>query len=158
MDYNSIDYNRGADDETKEGKDEESPTSPFISLQSSSISSALSSSDTSPSSASSSMLEGSFFPWVRHRAVNLLPTGVNHNNKMSAQGQKNSGSPQTAWFRRNRMENAPNIAVAVSTYLNVYAYTVLTFCVGKPVDRSHSNVFVGTLLILFVVSGICLVL
>lgn len=38
-------------------------TSPFISLQSSSISSALSSSDTSPSSAFSSMLGGSFFPW-----------------------------------------------------------------------------------------------
>jgi len=37
-------------------------TSPFISLQSSSISSALSSSETSPSSAFSSMLGGSFFP------------------------------------------------------------------------------------------------
>lgn len=38
-------------------------TSPLRSLQSSSISSALSSSDTSPSSASSLMLAGSFLPW-----------------------------------------------------------------------------------------------
>lgn len=44
-------------------------TSPFISLQSSSISSALSSSDTSPSSAFSSMLGGSFFPWRRKEQV-----------------------------------------------------------------------------------------
>lgn len=40
-------------------------TSPLRSLQSSSISSALSSSDTSPSSASSLMLAGSFLPWGR---------------------------------------------------------------------------------------------
>lgn len=49
-----------------------SHTSPFISLQSSSISSALSSSDTSPSSAFSSMLLGSFFPWWGIENVNYV--------------------------------------------------------------------------------------
>lgn len=61
---------RGPDRRGRERVEDESGqtlTSPFISLQSSSISSALSSSDTSPSSAVSSMLGGSFFPWGERR-------------------------------------------------------------------------------------------
>lgn len=51
-------------------------TSPLRSLQSSSISSALSSSDTSPSSASSLIVAGSFFPWGRRQTMGEAVEGV----------------------------------------------------------------------------------